>query len=202
MPQLARLIRPPGKPPHAPGIPGWFGPEQAALYDRCVAAAYDGAVFIELGCLVGRSTIYLAKGIQASGKRIALHAVDWFQGRDRSGRYRFTKPGGPLYGVNIEARFRQNLTEAGVANAITIHPGESPGVAADFPDAYADMVFLDASHDYPSVVADIKAWSRVVKPLGVFAGDDYSKHFPGVVQAVNELVPNHILAGDIWQRRT
>jgi hypothetical protein len=36
-----------------------------------------------------------------------------------------------------------------------------------------DCVYIDASHDYGSVVADLVSWWPLVKPGGMFAGHDY-----------------------------
>jgi len=62
-----------------------------------------------------------------------------------------------------------------------------------------DMLFIDADHSYEAVKADILAWSPLVIPSGVLCGHDYSWKFPGVVQAVNELLPKHSMACEtIW----
>jgi Methyltransferase domain len=52
-----------------------------------------------------------------------------------------------------------------------------------------DMVYIDANHSYESLHKDIGAWMGAVKAGGWVAGHDYNKaQFPGVVQAVEELV--------------
>jgi SAM-dependent methyltransferase len=64
-----------------------------------------------------------------------------------------------------------------------------------------DFIFLDASHDYENVAADIRAWQPLLCPDGIFAGHDYNPPtFPGVVQAVHELVPRfRVLEGTaLW----
>lgn len=63
-----------------------------------------------------------------------------------------------------------------------------------------DMVFIDASHEYAGVRADILAYRKLVRPGGLLCGHDYSRRsWPGVVRAVNELVPNKQRgAGLIW----
>ena len=39
----------------------------------------------------------------------------------------------------------------------------------------ADLVYIDAAHDYLSVYADIEAWWPVVKQGGILAGHDYEQ---------------------------
>ncbi len=47
------------------------------------------------------------------------------------------------------------------------------------------VVFIDASHDYDSVKADIKAWLPKVRPGGLLAGHDRNE--PGVHAALLDL---------------
>src|SRR5579875_2875650 len=59
-------------------VPGWF--DFADIYDHIIARARDGAVFVEVGAYLGRSSLYLASRIQASGKRIRVYVVDLWDG--------------------------------------------------------------------------------------------------------------------------
>lgn len=62
-----------------------------------------------------------------------------------------------------------------------------------------DMVFIDGSHKYAEVKADILEYKKLVRPGGLLSGHDYSPSaWPGVVRAVEEMVPNRQLAGQIW----
>lgn len=53
-----------------------------------------------------------------------------------------------------------------------------------------DFVFIDASHDKESVMKDITSWLPCVKKDGIVCGHDL--HFPGVVQALEELGVNYM----------
>jgi predicted O-methyltransferase YrrM len=62
-----------------------------------------------------------------------------------------------------------------------------------------DCIFLDADHDYENIHADIMAWKPLLREGGILAGHDYQPPFPGVIQAVKELVPNFsLIGGSIW----
>lgn len=61
-----------------------------------------------------------------------------------------------------------------------------------------DMVFIDASHDYESVRADIVAALPLVRAGGLLCGHDYCRSWPGVKRAVDELLPTHKVSGVIW----
>lgn len=51
----------------------------------------------------------------------------------------------------------------------------------------ADLVFIDAAHDYASVKQDIEAWHPLVRPGGILCGHDYGhRRYTGVKQAVDE----------------
>lgn len=70
-----------------------------------------------------------------------------------------------------------------------------------------DMVFIDASHEYEDVKRDIDTATTILqhgcireKRTGLLCGHDFSNDYPGVQQAVRELVPDFQRApgGDIW----
>lgn len=60
--------------------------------------------------------------------------------------------------------------------------------ATQFADGSLDFVYIDAAHDLPSVINDLKAWTPKVRAGGIVSGHDYAKHrWPNqmhVVQAV------------------
>lgn len=62
----------------------------------------------------------------------------------------------------------------------------------------ADMVFVDASHDYDSVRRDIETAMKILKPGGMLCGHDYSSGWPGVMRAVDELLPSRCVFCSIW----
>jgi len=64
-----------------------------------------------------------------------------------------------------------------------------------------DLVFIDGGHNYEDVIADINMWRPLLQPGGVLCGHDLypqGPFWPGVLQAVNELVVNYTVTGTIW----
>lgn len=68
-----------------------------------------------------------------------------------------------------------------------------------FPPRSFDVVYIDASHDYESVKADILAWRDKARLL-VCGHDHWPSRFPGVVRAVVETVgkPLRVFADTSW----
>jgi hypothetical protein len=56
------------------------------------------------------------------------------------------------------------------------------------------MVFIDASHDYENVKADIESWRPLVR--GMLCGHDAGH--PPVEQATHEAFPNVRHEGSMW----
>lgn len=67
---------------------------------------------------------------------------------------------------------------------VTVIVGESVPVAQTMKPGIADMVFIDAAHDYDNVMADIAAWLPVAR--GAISGHDFDREHPGVIDAVTE----------------
>ena len=161
-------------------IQGWFIYHD--IYRAAVAAASDGAHFVELGSWRGRSTAFLAVEIINSGKDIKLDAVDTWLGSDEAAHV--NDPGvinGTLYDeflANMEpVKFVVNPVRATSREAVQQYLDDS-----------LDMVLVDGSHEYEEVNHDIVEWLKKVKPGSMLAGDDYE--WPGVKAAVNELLPD------------
>ncbi len=168
------------------GIQGWSA--FLELYDEMVRAAPKaGAVFVEVGAWKGRSAAYMGVLIANSGKAIDFHVVDHFLGAaEQIARAEPELVAGNLYEV-----FLANI--APVGKFITVHRMGSIQAAALFADRSIDFLLVDGSHDYESVLADLKAWYPKMKDGATIGGDDWTK--PGVRQAVLEFYGEPTLFG-------
>ena len=138
---------------------------------------------IEVGSYMGRST--RALGDNTLGK---VWAVDNWYGPvemdipDRDKLYE---------------KFRANVSDLLDKGTLNTVNGDSVLSSRLFADQSADMVFIDASHDKDSVMNDIQAWARVLKPGGLLCGHD--AHLEGVKEARRVLLPQHWSGvGDLW----
>jgi hypothetical protein len=63
-----------------------------------------------------------------------------------------------------------------------------------------DLIYLDTSHDYKTVINQIKFSKKLINKNGIIAGDDYSDHGTwGVKKAVTEAFDfHHVFCDRIW----
>lgn len=174
---------------HYEQIPGWF--DFADIYDHLIARARDGAVFVEVGAYLGRSSLYLASRIQWSGKKIRVYVVDRWDGWLYDDCYpRSSADQSSAAGADSEDvfwHFIRNVRRAGVEDVICPLKMPSEQAASLFEDGTIDFVFLDADHGYEAVRRDLEAWFPKVKRRGVLGGHDYlHPDFPGVRRAADE----------------
>lgn len=161
----------------------WF--TYRTLYSDMVERFESPAKFVEVGVWKGRSVAYMAVEIANSGKKIDFYAVDTWDG---------TAPETDPSNINHLPELQQNsewLYELFLQN---IEPAKeyitplrmfSLEAVNQFEDESLDFVFIDASHDYENVKADVLAWLPKIKKTGVLAGHDYEGE---VKQAVDEVL--------------
>lgn len=151
------------------------------LYSRMVEKFPSGSKFVEVGSWKGKSSAYMAVEIANSNKKIDFYCIDTWEGSvEHEGMEELSR----LYDIFID-------------NMRPVEPYYFPlklkslEAVSKFEDESLDFVFIDASHEYDDVKADILAWLPKVKPGGILAGHDYyfnAEFFPGVYAAVNEVL--------------
>ena len=147
-------------------------------------------IIVEIGCWKGCTTRALADNTSGT-----VYAVDTFKGSVNEEKHQRLDehPEDWLYNTFL-------TNTAGIPNLILMRM-TSVEAAAELAkkNVKVNMVFLDASHDYDSVKADILAWTPLLAPRGLLCGHD--RDWDGVRQATNELVPNRQCpVGAIWYR--
>ena len=154
---------------HAKTVAGWFADSEL---ETLATLAQGRNVIVEIGSWEGRSACAMAANSNAT-----IFCVDaWIE----------HPQGGFEATLDTFAKFRENTRRYPKVIPIV---GESVRVA----DAMhrvgifkADMVFIDASHDFDSVSADIRSWWTLINWGGVLCGHDYGDpNWPGVKQAVD-----------------
>lgn len=164
-------------------IPGYSG--FLKVYDRAVAAAKDGAVFVEVGVALGHSIAYLARSVLDSGKIVEVYAVDPWEGVARNGEQQAAlgeRRSGD-FGLFVDA-MRENCPEE--FEIVRVLRMTSQRAARFFEPRSLDLVLIDGAHDYDSVSRDIAAWLPKMKRGGILAGDDHEPNYPGVERAAKQ----------------
>lgn len=152
-------------------VKGWFNwPE---MYARAAAMAPDPAVFVEIGCHLGKSTSCLGVEAVNSGKRISIFAIDLWDVNNK-------------IACDIEDFKRTVAPVNQESDKVHITPirGDSGILHIKFPEDSVDFVWVDGNHRYPFVIQDIRNWWPKLRNGGWMGGDDLIHG--GVRQAVEE----------------
>lgn len=157
------------------------------LYREMVNRFPSGSKFVEVGVWKGRSIAFMAVEIHNSKKKIDCYCVDTWEGSSEhktNGSWEVSKSElASLYDI-----YTSNLLP--VEGYHIPMRMESLKAAERFADESLDFVFIDASHEYEHVKADILKWLPKVKKGGVLAGHDCypnNPEFGGVYKAVTEI---------------
>lgn len=164
-------------------IEGWFNME--VQYRKLLDHVPINGIFVELGCWKGKSTVFLLTEAVNDGIPRKIIVVDNFVGSTN------TKTEKEIYKDVIQekahAEFMNNISPVKQL-LYSVIIDESDKAAQFSSDNSVDVIFIDAGHSYQNVKADIEAWLPKMKKGGIMAGHDYNESWPGVIQAVNELL--------------
>jgi hypothetical protein len=166
----------------------WFS--YAKLYADVVSKFPSGSKFVEVGSWKGKSSAFMAVEIANSNKSISFTCVDTWMGS--------------VEHQEINKEELSSLYDTFTTNMKPLEnyytPMRAPSLEAvtRFPDESLDFIFIDASHEYQDVLADIQAWWPKLKPGGILAGDDFCLSWPGVIQAVRESFARFDIMEGCW----
>jgi hypothetical protein len=149
---------------------------------------------IEVGSWKGASAIHMADQLRDYKIPGQILCIDtwlgaeemWFKpDREQFGRYSGLnlKNGYPSFYFD----FLRNVLFAGHQDRITPFPTTSQIAASLLSklDFKADMIYIDGSHTYEDVLADLRAYWKLLRGRGIIMGDDYCEWW-GVKRAVEE----------------
>lgn len=171
-------------------IPGWFEFEE--VYDFLASQVGPCDRLVEIGCWLGRSSIYLASKLKQKEQCNTLFCVDTFNGSPTEEPHleeiRKRGPDGVYLG------FLRNRHDFELDDFITPIRATSHS-AAYFLKTYQPFrsVFIDGEHHYESVKSDIEDYWPMVIQRGYLAGHDYQCGWEGVDQAVKEFSESNSL---------
>ena len=142
-------------------------------------------VAIEVGCWLGLSTRHIASLMPPDGK---VYAIDHWLGS-------VEHQSSPILPTLYE-QFLSNVVHAGLTHIIIPMRMSSLQAATwmDSMEVKPDLIYIDASHDIPSVLADLSAWFPFIKGHGILCGDDWT--WESVRIAVEIFAQRHQLTMD------
>lgn len=170
---------------------GWM---KASELEWLAETAANLRTVVEIGSWMGRSTTAMADNMEGLG---VILAVDTWRGSEEHESYLKDKPVDFVYKIfcrNLKAHI-----DAGRVCPVHLPSLEAARVFQAIGYTRFDMVFIDASHDYQDVKADIQAWKPLVRPGGLLCGHDWGH--PPIVQAVRELLGTPLSSSTIWYAR-
>ena len=166
------------------------------LYEKAIMLTQVNPVVVELGSWHGRSAFSIANGLAIKDSPNLVCIDTWV-----------LKEGKLIDPDAAKVAFQKTVEEIKKLFAISVRTIDQDTWAAaeHFPDETVDMIFIDAGHDYNSVIEDLSRWVPKVKVGGLICGHDYVTGRGGVVKAVNKFFGKggvHKVAGtSIWETR-
>lgn len=158
------------------GITGYLARGDVNLLYSLARQLPSGGTIIEVGSHQGLSAYIMAKALCDSANNTArIICVDIWNG-------------------GVLETFKRNMDEKNIAHLVMPLQMDSIDAAAQFPEACADLIFIDGDHSYEGCRDDIRAWFPKLRPGGVMIGHDYIDVWPGVIRAADEFVQEHGLS--------
>jgi predicted O-methyltransferase YrrM len=153
---------------------------------------YKPKVIVEVGTWKGASAINMANIIKKHGMSTRIFCIDtwlgalefWTNLSNTEERNLMLKNGYP----QIYYQFLSNVVHANVKDVITPIPlpSDIAHSVLKYHNIKADVIYIDASHEYEDVLRDIGNYKNILNDKGVMFGDDFNDGWPGVKRAVHE----------------
>ncbi|AEG50337.1 hypothetical protein Sphch_2694 [Sphingobium chlorophenolicum L-1] len=157
------------------------------------AIAGSSLLVVEVGVWKGASTIAMASKMRDLDIDGAIICVDtWLGAADHWTQNEWFEHLGWDHGwPNLHRKFMANIIDAGLQDYVVPLPVDSINAAEVLKhySVQADVIHIDAGHEYRSVISDLHAWWPILKEGGLYIGDDYYDNgidWPGVQQAHDE----------------
>jgi hypothetical protein len=198
---------------HTIDLHGWFDKHLLDVLTNYLnkKITHDKIIIIEVGTWKGLSAVNMANTfIHRNFSNFNIITIDTWLGAPEFWTWGLndTKRGTSLNIVNgyptVYYTFIKNIKKLGLDKFISPFPISSVQGAEVllFYNITADIIYIDASHEYKAVLYDLEAYYPLLQSGGLMFGDDYSSGWPGVIKAVDEFSKKKSLKlninGVIW----
>lgn len=144
---------------------------------------------VEVGTWKGASALHMARIIKRDGLQTQILCIDtWLGAPEHILRREYFASLRMEHGYpRLFHTFMSNVLREGSERVITPLPQTSENGAELLRRRAlrADLIYIDAAHEYGPVLRDLHAYWPLLTERGVLCGDDYPKA-PGVVRAAHE----------------
>lgn len=172
-------------------LQGWGS--DAPLLRQAVENIKPGLV-IEVGTWKGKSAVTIAGWLKSLNVPSVIICVDTWLGSTEH----ITDPGGSQFSADLKPRhgypqlyytFLNNVVCSGHQDMIVPFPNTSENAAVVFAQLglKADLIYVDASHEYDAALRDFRAYWPLVSDRGAMICDDFIS-WPGVTSALGHFV--------------
>lgn len=184
----------------ASDIPGWMSQKELEWLSQS-ANQSDPINWLEIGTMLGRSWLCVALSLPSGSTIVTVDKGMWSYTHNkstwRSGHWVW---GGHDYTLQqtqqLFSLFRKDIKTVFVK-------AEATEALDLFPKDFFNHIFIDACHTYEGTKNQINK-ALLYHPTAVLSGHDYNpQSWPGVVQAVDELLPSRLVVSNttIWTTR-
>jgi hypothetical protein len=155
-------------------------------------------LILDVGSFWGASCVRMARLAIDSGppEEVTVIAIDtWLGSKEHFVEMPFESMQDYRYGAMYET-FCDNVVRAGVAEQVIPLPQTSLTAAAILShyNLQPDLIYLDAAHDYRSLLTDLEVYWKLLRIGGVLFGDDFEEPWYEVIRAVLEFTEKQRLS--------
>lgn len=194
---------------------GWMHAEFPNVFKALLSERYEKEGrpidILEIGTWQGKSACCMATFAKMLEIPVRIICVDTWLGAPEFWTWGLNDPerGTALEKYHgypqVYHTFLANVKKCGHTDVIAPFPISSTQ-AADVFSYYKmkfDLIYIDASHEFSAVTADMHSFWPLLRPHGFMFGDDYDNFWEGVKKAVNTFSSDYdietTVQGVIWQ---
>ena len=172
-------------------LQGWGGHKE--FFTRMIEWTTPSLI-IEVGTWKGKSACVMAQILKTFPdlRDSKVLCIDTWLGatefwRDHSSEKRYKSLGRKAGYPQVYYQFLANVVKTGNADSIIPFPQTSSNAFRLLKErnVKADLIYIDGSHEFEDVLADLAKYSELLTDDGIIFGDDYCEYWPGVKQAVD-----------------
>jgi hypothetical protein len=194
---------------YVPDTHGWID----GNFDKIISSSLknrnknDPLIIFEVGSWKGKSCITIANTVKKMGfTNVRILAIDTWLGAPEFWTWGLNDS---TRGVSLNLSngypsvfytFTKNIKYFGHDDIVSPFPISSIQAAEvlTYYGLKADLIYIDAAHEYEPVKADINAFWALLNDGGDMIGDDYMQNWTGVIKAVNEFGKADV-NGVVWK---